>query len=146
MISEANALRVLGKNLEHEYSLYELLRRPEVNYASLATLLENSPVIDAVVAEQVETHVKYHGYIERQRDEIARQQNNEDTELPINLDYSQVQGLSIEARQKLTLHKPESLGQAARISGITPPTISLLLVHLKRRGARLLQEEANAAV
>jgi len=145
MISEANALRVLGKNLEHEYSLYELLRRPEVNYASLATLLDNSPAVDAVVAEQVETHIKYHGYIERQRDEIARQQNNEDTELPINLDYSQVQGLSIEARQKLTLHKPESLGQAARISGITPSTISLLLVYLKRRGARLLQEESNAA-
>lgn len=146
VVSAENAKRVLGKNLEHEYSLYDLLRRPEVNYASLTTLANYAPVADSVVAEQVEIQIKYQGYIERQRDEIARQQHNEDASLPINLDYSQVRGLSIEARQKLNLHRPESLGQAARISGITPATISLLLVHLRRRAAPLAQGESNEFV
>jgi tRNA uridine 5-carboxymethylaminomethyl modification enzyme len=89
-------------------------------------------VEDVQVAEQVEIQAKYQGYIERQREEIARQENYEDTLLPLKMDYRNVRGLSIEAQQKLNLHQPETMGQAARISGITPATISLLLVHLKR--------------
>jgi tRNA uridine 5-carboxymethylaminomethyl modification enzyme len=122
----------LGKEIEREYSLYDLLRRPEVTYASLMTLPGVQAAGGAEVAEQVEILAKYHGYIERQRDEIARQEGHESTPLPADIDYSAVRGLSIEVRQKLSQHRPETLGQAARISGVTPAAISLLLVHLKR--------------
>ncbi|MDO8926895.1 MAG: tRNA uridine-5-carboxymethylaminomethyl(34) synthesis enzyme MnmG [Sideroxyarcus sp.] len=132
MLDKADAERVLGKEIEREYSLYDLLRRPEVTYESLMTLPGVQNAEAASVAEQVEIQAKYHGYIERQRDEIARQEGYETTELPLDLDYSVVRGLSIEVRQKLNQHKPETLGQAARISGVTPAAISLLLVHLKR--------------
>ena len=132
MLDKADAERVLGKEIEREYSLYDLLRRPEVTYESLMTLPGVQNAEAASVAEQVEILAKYHGYIERQRDEIARQEGYETTELPIDMDYSVVRGLSIEVRQKLNQHKPETLGQAARISGVTPAAISLLLVHLKR--------------
>jgi len=132
MLDKADAERVLGKEIEREYSLYDLLRRPEVSYESLMTLPGVQNAEAASVAEQVEILAKYHGYIERQRDEIARQEGYETTELPLNMDYSVVRGLSIEVRQKLNQHKPETLGQAARISGVTPAAISLLLVHLKR--------------
>jgi tRNA uridine 5-carboxymethylaminomethyl modification enzyme len=128
-----DAIRVLGKPIEHEYSLYELLRRPDVNYASLMSLPDaGEGVADEKVAEQVETQAKYHGYIERQRDEIGRNEQYETLTLPDNLDYREVRGLSIEVQQKLNQHKPETVGQAARISGVTPAAISLLLVHLKR--------------
>ena len=128
-----DALRVLGKNIEREYSLYELLRRPNVNYAGLLTLPGAGVAVeDEKVAEQVEIQAKYQGYIERQDEEIARNSHNEVMRLPDNLDYSQVRGLSIEAKQKLNQFKPETIGQAARIAGITPAAISLLLVHLKR--------------
>ncbi|MBI5890509.1 MAG: tRNA uridine-5-carboxymethylaminomethyl(34) synthesis enzyme MnmG [Nitrosomonadales bacterium] len=132
MLDKADAERVLGKEIEREYSLYDLLRRPEVNYAELMTLPGAHCVEAAEVAEQVEIHAKYHGYIERQRDEIARQEGYETTQLPLDMDYAAVRGLSIEVRQKLNQHKPQTLGQAARISGVTPAAISLLLVHLKR--------------
>jgi tRNA uridine 5-carboxymethylaminomethyl modification enzyme len=132
MLDQAEAERVLGKEIEREYSLYDLLRRPEVNYASLMTLPGAHSEEGREVAEQVEILAKYHGYIERQRDEIARQEGQETTRLPANMDYSQVHGLSIEVRQKLNKHQPETVGQAARISGVTPAAISLLLVHLKR--------------
>ena len=132
MLDKADAERVLGKEIEREYSLYDLLRRPEVTYESLMTLPGVQNAEAASVAEQVEILAKYHGYIERQRDEIARQEGYETTELPLDMDYSVVRGLSIEVRQKLNQHKPETLGQAARISGVTPAAISLLLVHLKR--------------
>jgi tRNA uridine 5-carboxymethylaminomethyl modification enzyme len=132
MLDKADAERVLGKEIEREYSLYDLLRRPEVTYASLMTLPGVQNAEAASVAEQVEILAKYHGYIERQRDEIARQEGYETTELPLDLDYAVVRGLSIEVRQKLNQHKPQTLGQAARISGVTPAAISLLLVHLKR--------------
>ena len=89
-------------------------------------------VADEKVAEQVETQAKYHGYIERQRDEIARNEHNENTRLPEVMDYRTVLGLSIEVQQKLNQHMPETVGEAARISGITPAAVSLLLVHLKR--------------
>ncbi len=128
-----DALRVLGKNIEREYSLYELLRRPNVNYTGLLTLPGAGVAVeDEKVAEQVEIQAKYRGYIERQDEEIARNSHNEVMRLPDNLDYSQVHGLSIEAKQKLNQFKPETIGQAARIAGITPAAISLLLVHLKR--------------
>jgi tRNA uridine 5-carboxymethylaminomethyl modification enzyme len=132
MLDKADAERVLGKEIEREYSLYDLLRRPEVSYASLMTLPGMQNADAAGVAEQVEILAKYHGYIERQRDEIARQEGYETTQLPANMDYSVVRGLSIEVRQKLNQHQPQTLGQAARISGVTPAAISLLLVHLKR--------------
>ena len=128
-----DAMRVLGKLIEREYSLHELLRRPDVNYASLLTLPgAGAGVGDEKVAEQVETQAKYHGYIERQREEIGRNGQYETLGLPDDLDYCEVRGLSIEVQQKLNQHKPETVGQAARISGITPAAISLLLVHIKR--------------
>ncbi|MBK9161384.1 MAG: tRNA uridine-5-carboxymethylaminomethyl(34) synthesis enzyme MnmG [Nitrosomonadales bacterium] len=128
-----DAIRVLGKPIEREYALYELLRRPNVSYASLLTLPgAGIEIADGMVSEQVEIQAKYHGYIERQRDEIERNEQYEMLALPDNFDYQEVRGLSIEAQQKLNQHKPETVGQAARISGITPAAISLLLVHLKR--------------
>src|SRR6266581_955643 len=127
------AARVLGKPIEREYSLLELLKRPSVSYASLASLPgSGAPVTDAAVAEQVEIQAKYQGYIVRQQDEVARHEHYEAMTLPPDLDYRTVRGLSIEVQQKLNQHKPETLGQASRISGVTPAAISLLLVHLKR--------------
>ena len=127
------AERVLGKPIEREYSLMDLLRRPGVSYASLAELSESGAFVgDAAVASQVEIQAKYQGYVERQHEEIARQGRYEALGLPRDLDYRSVRGLSIEVQQKLNQHKPETIGQASRISGVTPAAISLLLVHLKR--------------
>jgi tRNA uridine 5-carboxymethylaminomethyl modification enzyme len=132
-LPDKDAMRVLGKPIEREYSLLELLRRPDVNYATLLTLTGAcAGVDDAKVAEQVETQAKYHGYIERQRDEIGRNEQYEMLGLPEGMDYRAVRGLSIEVQQKLNQHRPETVGQAARISGVTPAAISLLLVHIKR--------------
>jgi tRNA uridine 5-carboxymethylaminomethyl modification enzyme len=137
IVAAADAERVLGQAIEREYTLADLLRRPDVRYAALMTLPGAGPGIDdAVVAEQVETQAKYAGYIARQRDEVARQEAHESTRLPADLDYGAVRGLSIEARQRLAQHRPETLGQASRIQGITPAAISLLLVHLKRGAER----------
>jgi len=134
MIGEGEEQRVLGAPLAHEYNLLELLRRPEVSYAALTALPGTGPALhDVQVTEQIEIQAKYAGYIERQRDEIDKHQRHEDTRLPDGLDYANVRGLSIEARQKLARHRPVTLGHAARLSGITPAAISLLLVHLKRR-------------
>ena len=125
--------RVLGQAIEREYTLLELLRRPNVTYATLTTLPGAGPAVsDPQVAEQVEIQCKYQGYITRQQDEITRQEAYETTRLPADLDYRGVHGLSIEVQQKLNQFRPETLGQAARISGITPAAVSLLLVHLKR--------------
>ncbi len=130
---EADILRVLGKPLEHEYSLHELLRRPEVTYAGLMTLPQGDGIVaDTLVAEQVEIQAKYQGYIERQKIEVARHLHHEEDCLPQDLDYRFVHGLSSEVQQKLNQHKPETVGQAARISGMTPAAVSLLLVHIKR--------------
>jgi len=90
------------------------------------------PVADSTVAEQVEIQTKYHGYIERQKGEVSRRSQSESLALPLELDYRQVHGLSAEVQQKLNHHRPETIGQASRISGVTPAAISLLLVHLKR--------------
>ncbi len=132
-LPECEAERVLGKPIEREYTLHELLRRPDVTYPSLMTLPgAGSPVADQRVAEQVEIQVKYHGYIQRQKEEIDRQAQQENTILPKDIDYTIVKGLSNEVQQKLNEHKPETIGQAGRISGVTPAAVSLLLVHLKR--------------
>ncbi|HEY6019584.1 MAG TPA: tRNA uridine-5-carboxymethylaminomethyl(34) synthesis enzyme MnmG [Candidatus Paceibacterota bacterium] len=133
VLDQAAAERVLGKAIEREYTLHDLLRRPDVSYANLMTLPgAGEAVAENDVAEQVEIQAKYQGYIERQREEIARQESYESTVLPSNMDYRNVPGLSIEVQQKLNQFQPETLGQAGRISGITPAAISLLLVHLKR--------------
>jgi tRNA uridine 5-carboxymethylaminomethyl modification enzyme len=101
-------------------------------------------VLLAQIKEQIEIGVKYQGYIERQAGEIERNEAHENTRLPENLDYSEVRGLSFEARQKLTQFRPETIGQASRISGITPAAISLLMVHLKRGLGRRAQKSTNA--
>ncbi len=132
-VSRETQAEILGKPLEHEYSLFELLRRPEVSYEDMLSLGElGMGELAPEVREQVEIAAKYQGYIDRQKEEIAKQKGSENTKL-INIDYADVHGLSIEARQKLMMHKPETIGQAGRISGITPATISLLLVYLKRK-------------
>jgi tRNA uridine 5-carboxymethylaminomethyl modification enzyme len=128
------AERLLGGPLGREHSLLDLLKRPEVSYTSLAELSpEAGLTIDPTVAAQVEIQAKYQGYVTRQREEIERDKRYETMALPDDLDYSEVRGLSIEVQQKLNAHRPETLGQASRVSGITPAAISLLLVHLKRR-------------
>jgi len=137
MLPEADALRVLGQPIEREHSLIDLLRRPQVTYASLMTLSgAGAGVTDPQAVEQIEIQAKYAGYIERQQDEVERSRSQESLKLPANLDYREVRGLSIEVSQKLNQHKPETLGQAGRISGVTPAAISLLLVHLKRGTAK----------
>ena len=133
LISEADMQTLFGQKLERDYTFEELLRRPDVHYRHLISLPGgDSCVSDDKVAEQVEIQIKYQGYIERQREEVLHQEKFETTRLPADLDYGSVRGLSIEAQQKLNKQRPETLGQAARISGITPAAISLLLVHLKR--------------
>jgi tRNA uridine 5-carboxymethylaminomethyl modification enzyme len=135
MVTPVDTERVFGQVLEREYVLADLLRRPNVTYASLHTFAASgTPVADPLVAEQVEVTIKYAGYIDRQHDEIARHRAQESIRLPADLDYGEVRGLSTEARLKLATGRPETVGQAARISGMTPAAISLLLVHLKRRG------------
>ena len=132
-LPEADAVRVLGKTMDRDCSLYELLRRPDVSYASLMTLPGSGEgATDPLVAEQVEIQAKYDGYISRQKEEMERNARYEEIPLPQDLDYATVRGLSREVQQKLNQHKPETAGQAARISGITPAAISLLLVHVKR--------------
>ena len=122
-----------GQKLERDYTFEELLRRPGLHYQDLTSLPgAGSCLLDDQTSEQVEIQVKYQGYIERQRDEVSRQAQFEMTRLPTELDYRSVRGLSIEVQQKLNKQRPETLGQAARMSGITPAAISLLLVHLKR--------------
>jgi glucose-inhibited division protein A len=125
---------LFGKPLEHEYSLFELLRRPEVSYADVLSLsADGLGEVEPAVREQVEIAAKYQGYIDRQTDEVARSRGQENTILPSDLDYREIHGLPIEAQQKLNAQKPETIGQASRISGITPAAISLLLVYLKRQ-------------
>ncbi len=127
----------IGQPLEHEYPVLQLLRRPQVSYRDLMRLDGIGPGLDhAPAAEQVEIQTKYQGYIDRQRDECARLEQVETVRIPDDLDYNQVRGLSSEVSQKLAQYRPETLGQAGRISGITPAAISLLLVHLKRSTGR----------
>ncbi len=132
-ISEKDAVEVFGQLLERDQTAAELLKRPEVSYDSLMKIPNVGPGIsDPEIRMQVEIQAKYQGYIVRQHEEVQRQETHEETMLPADLDYRLVRGLSIEAQQKLNQHKPETIGKASRISGITPATISLLLVHIKR--------------
>ena len=181
-LAQSEAERVLGKAMEHEYNLADLLRRPDVSYAGLMSLdggrfanvelpvaglapagvsretetgsveldaaeqdaITRQDMFVASVVEQVEIAAKYSGYIDRQKDEVLRAAHYENLALPAELDYMQVTALSIEARQRLSKQRPETLGQASRMSGITPATISLLMIHLKRGNFRGFAEKAVA--
>lgn len=142
MLAEAEAQRLLGTALEREYALADLLRRPNVRYDALMSMrgpdgtdLAGPGVTDDVVKEQIEIQLKYAGYIERQAKEVERHEHYENLTLPADFDYLNIAALSMEVRQKLDRQRPETLGQASRISGITPAAISLLLVHLKKSGS-----------
>ena len=152
----AEGERLLGKAIEHEYSLADLLRRPGVDFDRIAELAAvaqpesgvsrsrlraelGAQLADSVV-EQVETSLKYAGYIDKQRDEIERASRYEGLRLPEELDYRRVTALSHEVRQRLTQHRPQTLGEASRLSGVTPAAISLLLIHLKKRQWKALQD------
>ena len=131
-----------GTPLTHEYNLLNLLSRPEIDYAGLVEVTGGGAE-DPQVAEQVEIKTKYAGYIDRQQDEIARLRASEDTKLPVDIDYTGISGLSKEIQSKLGITRPETLGQASRIPGVTPAAISLLMIHLKKRGAgRQLEQSA----
>ncbi len=152
--------RVLGKSIEREYNLGDLLRRPDVSYAALMgmdggkygadTLVSRETLGDLFddlhepVVEQIEIAAKYSGYIDRQKGEVERAAHYENLRLPAELDYMAVPALSIEVRQKLNKHRPETLGQASRVSGVTPAAISLLLIHLKRGKFKGFANEAEA--
>jgi len=156
-LAASESERVLGKAIEHEYNLADLLRRPDVDYDALMSL-DNGRFASASVSretlgeardaviEQIEISAKYSGYIDRQRDEVERSASHERMVLPVDLDYMAVNALSIEVRQKLQKQRPETLGQAGRISGVTPAAISLLLVHLKKRGFKGLEQTADDVV
>ena len=155
-ISATEAERVFGKALEHEYNMLELLRRPDVNYAGLMSLefgkFATPDLIDIedqtaqTVIEQIEIVAKYAGYIDRQHAEVEKALHFENFKLPPEMDYAQVTALSIEARQTLAKHKPQTLGLASRISGVTPATVSLLLVYLKKNGYKGFTGKASAAL
>jgi tRNA uridine 5-carboxymethylaminomethyl modification enzyme len=154
MLPAEESQRVLGKAIEHEHNLFDLLRRPEIGYERLMTLDAGRHASAAVspetlgslyepVVEQLEIGAKYAGYIDRQKDEVERQAYYENLRLPEELDYLQVPALSIEVRQKLNQHRPPTLGMASRISGVTPAAISLLLVHLKKNKFKGFTEAAS---
>ncbi|MEG0199834.1 MAG: tRNA uridine-5-carboxymethylaminomethyl(34) synthesis enzyme MnmG [Comamonas sp.] len=158
IVSAQESERVLGKAMEREYNLFDLLRRPGVDYDKLMSLNEGKYAsadvqpealggLSASVIEQVEITAKYSGYIDRQKDEVERASHFEKLRLPLDFDYMQVAALSFEVRQTLQKHRPETLGQASRISGVTPAAISLLMVHLKKggfKGFTAKNEEAAA--
>lgn len=148
LVADDEAQRVVGKALEHEYALVDLLRRPQVTYSELMTLqgkdgqnVAGPGVVEEAIKEQIDIHVKYAGYIDRQAKEVKRHAHFENLPMPSNLDYHEVTGLSIEVKQKLNKQKPETLGQCSRISGVTPAAISLLLVHLKKRGFKEFSQD-----
>jgi tRNA uridine 5-carboxymethylaminomethyl modification enzyme len=133
IVSDALATKVCGKPLEREYSLFDLLRRPDVSYLALLDLPGALPAVAAPdVVAQVEIQAKYQGYIDRQQSEVDKALSQESLAIPLTMDYVAVRGLSIEVRQRLEQVRPETLGQASRVQGVTPAAISLLLVHLKR--------------
>ena len=133
-LAEDEQIRVFGQKLSREANLHDLLRCPNLDYAALMTLegAKSSENLSAEVIEQVEIQVKYQGYIDRQNEEIDSRRDIETLRLPAEIDYAKVKGLSAEVQQKLNAHKPETVGQASRISGVTPAAVALLMVHLKR--------------
>ena len=162
-LSAGEAQRVLGKAIEHEYSLADLLRRPGISHADLMSLeggryaemaaaptvsretsLQDETLLGATVIEQVEIAAKYSGYIDRQKDEVDRAAHFEHLCLPASLDYLQVAALSYEVRQQLAQHRPQTLGQASRMSGVTPAAISLLLIHLKKNNFKGFATTGNS--
>jgi tRNA uridine 5-carboxymethylaminomethyl modification enzyme len=137
------ATAILGKPIDHEYSLYELLRRPEIDYATLRRLPDfGDGETDPQVIEQLEIAAGYQGYIDRQREEVEKQAGQENTPLPEGIDYTTVPGLSNEVQQKLNRFRPQTIGMASRLQGMTPAAISLLLIHLKRGIGRVPREKA----
>ncbi len=140
-ISEENQYVIERLGLERESSLFDLLRRPDVTFADVEPLRGRSEKIASDVAEQVEIAAKYAGYIARQKDEVERQLAQESTHVPADFDYAAVRGLSREVQQKLSQHRPQTIGQASRLQGVTPAAISLLLVHLKRHAAAASREK-----
>jgi tRNA uridine 5-carboxymethylaminomethyl modification enzyme len=158
-VPAALAEQLLGKALEHEYSLADLLRRPGVGFDEASQLAraaghdvsretlqaELGVILADSVIEQAEINIKYAGYIDKQNDEVARSSAYENLALPAELDYAEVRALSFEVRQKLAKQRPATLGQAARISGVTPAAISLLLVHLKKRKFHVSARQASDA-
>ncbi|MDH6167072.1 tRNA uridine 5-carboxymethylaminomethyl modification enzyme [Variovorax boronicumulans] len=142
----AESERVLGKAIEHEYNLADLLRRPDVNYETLMSLdggkYSAASALTETEIEQIEISAKYSGYIERQHDEVERAAHFENLRLPADFDYGQVKALSFEVRQKLDKHRPETLGLASRISGVTPAAISLLMIHLRKGGHKAFARDA----
>jgi tRNA uridine 5-carboxymethylaminomethyl modification enzyme len=153
-LSPAESGRVLGKPISHEHSLADLLRRPDVSYKLLMSLDDGrfasseiaalDDVSRETVVEQLDIAAKYSGYIDRQQEEVRRAANYEHLALPVELDYMSIPALSVEVRQKLQKQRPETLGQASRISGVTPAAISLLLVHLRRARSGGVSEKAGA--
>jgi tRNA uridine 5-carboxymethylaminomethyl modification enzyme len=133
-LAEGEAEALLGEPLSREARFFDLLRRPGISYADLMKLsvAPADPIEDPQAIEQVEISAKYQGYIDRQQDEVQRQAAQENMRLPEDLDYKDVRGLSIEVQQRLTQHRPETLGQAGRIQGVTPAAISMLMIHLKK--------------
>ena len=163
-LAASEAVRLLGKPLEHEHSLADLLRRPEVTYTNLMSLdggkYQNPELLfvggqvggatvsretASAIVEQIEISAKYAGYIGRQQEEVLRAAHYENLKLPQDLDYNQVSALSIEVRQRLNRQRPETLGQASRMTGITPAAVSLLLVHLRRARYKGFGSDAVAA-
>ena len=154
-LSDAEATRVLGKPLSHEHHLADLMRRPHVGYEALMgmeqgrfaspDMAELDDVSRETVVEQLEINAKYAGYIQRQQEEVQKAAHYENMALPADLDYTRIQALSIEVRQKLSHHKPQTLGQASRLPGVTPAAISLLLVHLRRPRAGASSSDKQAA-
>jgi tRNA uridine 5-carboxymethylaminomethyl modification enzyme len=142
VLDAAAATALLGAPLERDYALADLVKRPDVSYAAVVEATGGPGVTDGAVAEQVEIQLKYAGYITRQQAEVTRQGQQEHQSIPEDLDYAEVRGLSFEARQRLAQHRPQTVGQAGRIQGITPAAISLLLVHLKRRRAGAARDAA----
>lgn len=139
IIAEHSAIDVVGKKIERDYALFDLLKRPEVSYEKLCTLMSvdgsliGGPAVeDPIVAGQVEIQVKYEGYVNRQQEDVRRQAAQEDLQIPEGIDYDAIASLSIEVRQKLKKSQPQTIGQARRVSGVTPAAVALLLIHIKR--------------
>jgi tRNA uridine 5-carboxymethylaminomethyl modification enzyme len=138
LLDDKQMITVIGKPLEKEYLLSDLLRRPDVNYASLSSLKKldgsfvSSVMLDDVVKSQVQVEIKYEGYVSRQKEEVLRQLSHESLVIPLDLDFGAINSLSIEVRHKLRTVKPQTIGQASRISGVTPAAISLIMIHVKR--------------
>jgi tRNA uridine 5-carboxymethylaminomethyl modification enzyme len=152
ILAASESERVVGQAIEREYTLADLLRRPGVEYDKLMTMqgaegaqLAGPGVEDPAVKEQVEIQLKYAGYIDRQAREVERHDHYENLKLPVDVNYLDIQALSIEVRQKLDKQRPETLGQASRISGVTPAAISLLLVYLKKHGYKGFASQGEEA-